>query len=270
MVSRMQPKSNPWIVCRRPDAAAPARLFCFPYAGGGSMIYHRWPDGLKGVAEVLAVQPPGRESRMGEKPYTRLTDMCEGLYESVLPLLDRPFVFFGHSMGAVLAFELARMLAREAGREPLHLYVSARDAPQLPSDEPETYNLPEPEFIDYVINLNGTPREVLENAELRQLVLPPLRADFSVCQTYRFGGGQPLGCPITAFGGLSDRIGRERLEAWREHTASAFELRMFPGDHFFVNTELQSVLAVIARDTYRHLGELGARDGKKSNNLTGD
>jgi medium-chain acyl-[acyl-carrier-protein] hydrolase len=131
----------------------------------------------------------------------------------------------------------------------------------LPSGEPETYNLPEPEFIESVLNLNGTPPEVLRNPELRQLVLPTLRADFTVCETYRFGGGSPLGCPITAFGGLRDRIARERLEAWREQTTSAFELRMFPGDHFFINTGLPSVLAVIAKDTYRHLAARGERAG---------
>jgi medium-chain acyl-[acyl-carrier-protein] hydrolase len=216
------------------------------------MIYHKWPQALEDFAEVHAAQLPGRESRLREPPLTRLTELCAELARAVLPFLDgRPFAFFGHSMGALLAFELARKLARETGREPVHLFVSGRPAPQSPRER-RTFDLPEPEFIEELLSLNGTPREVLENAELRQLLLPTLRADFAACQTYEFEPGPPLGCPVTVFGGLQDEVGREQLEGWGEQTTAAFNLHMFPGDHFFLNTSQRPLLDLIARDLYRH------------------
>lgn len=217
------------------------------------MIYHNWPKALQGFAEVFTVQLPGRERRLQEAPYTRLSDLIDDIAQPLIPLLVKPFVFFGHSMGALMSFELARKLSREQGVEPKHLFVSGRGAPQSPRTEPCTFDLPEPEFVEELLKLNGTPREVLENAELRQLLLPILRADFAVSQTYAFTPGPPLNCPLTVFGGLRDEVSREELEGWREHTASAFKLRMFPGDHFFVNSAQALLLDVIGKDIYRYV-----------------
>lgn len=245
-------EAAPWLVCPKPNPRAGLRLFCFPYAGGGTLIYRAWPAALERVAELQLVQLPGRERRLAEAPYTSVGALVSELSEAVADYLDAPFAFFGHSMGAVLSFELARRLRREYGVEPRHLFVSGRAAPQLPRREPCTFDLPEPEFVQELINLNGTPREVLENPELRQLLLPVLRADFSVCQTYEYDPGPPLGCPVTALGGIGDRVTREDLEGWREQTASRFMLRMLPGDHFFLHSAQATLLEVVARELQRH------------------
>src|SRR5262249_55388812 len=146
--------------------------------------------------------------------------------------------FFGHSMGAMISFELARYLRRKHRLSPHHLFVSGRRAPQIPMTEAPSYNLPESGFYEKLRLLNGTPTEVLEQPELMELVLPMLRADFSVVETYAYTTDAPLDCPVTAFGGLQDhRVERGMLEAWREQTTSTFTLRMLPGDHFFLNIE---------------------------------
>ena len=251
-------QSNPraaseWLTRPRPNPQARLRLFCFPYAGGNVHAFRKWPQQLPPGVEVLAAQLPGRGARMREQPYTSVTALVEELGVAVRPLLDRPFAFFGHSMGAIIAFELARLLRGEGGAAPAHLFVSGRRAPQIPDADPPTYNLPDAEFIEEVRRLNGTPPEVLEHPELMGLMLPLLRADFQVVDTYRYADGPPLGCPISAFGGLQDfDVTREQLEAWREQTTSGFVRRMFDGDHFFLHRAEPVLLATIARDLHQH------------------
>jgi medium-chain acyl-[acyl-carrier-protein] hydrolase len=233
----------------RTSAKHKLRLFCFPYAGGGAYIFRAWPDGLPENVEVCTAQLPGRGARIKEKPFTDLMEMIEVIGDAVTPLLDRPFAFFGHSMGAMISYELARHLRRKHGLSPCHLFVSGRRAPQIPMTEPPSYAMPEPEFYEKLRLLNGTPAEVLEHPELMELVLPLLRADFSVVETYAYTADAPLGCPITAFGGLQDhKVGREMLEAWREQTTSTFTLRMLPGDHFFLNVEQALLLNLLTKE----------------------
>lgn len=245
-----------WFVCSKPNPSVPLRMFCFPYAGGGMTIFRTWPRGFENFAEIYLAQLPGRDSRLREAPFTQLPRLVTEMVQTIGPYLDKPFVFFGHSMGAILSFELARRLRQEKGVEPLHLFVSGRPAPQIRRRDPCSYDLPEPEFVSELLKLNGTPREVLENAELRQLVVPLLRADFSVCQTYQYVPEQPLNCPITVFGGLQDSISHEDLKGWQEQTSAAFKLSMFPGDHFFINTAQPSLLRLITKqmDQYVHAG----------------
>lgn len=178
---------------------------------------------------------------------TSLPDILRELSRSIRPYLDLPFAFFGHSMGALLSFEFARLLRKEQGIRPAHLFVSGCRALQLHNPDRPTYNLPEPEFIEELRRLGGTPAEVLEHPELLGLILPLLRADFEVCQTYRYTPALPLDCPITAFGGTEDQTGREELEAWREQTIAYFALRMFPGDHFFLHGAESKILEIIAQ-----------------------
>jgi len=240
---------NPWLKCLRSRPGAALRLFCFPYAGGGTMIYRTWPEGLSSNLEILCAQLPGREARLGESPYSRLSDTVEAMADAILPYLDRPFVFFGHSMGALMAFELALRLRRSCGLEPAHIFISGRRAPQLSDPERLGYDLPDSEFIDWVARLKGLPKEVLQNAEIMQFVLPLLRADFAACDTYSYVPEFPLTCSITALGGLADQqIGREDLAAWREQTNGPFTLRMLNGDHFFVNSCRADLLRVIERE----------------------
>lgn len=244
-------EQNPqrWLLFPRPNAGATLRLFCFHYAGGSALTFRPWPERLPGGVEVCAVQTPGRGERWRERPHDSLLDLIRDMLPHIVPHLDKPFAFFGHSMGAMIGFELARHLRRECGLQPAHLFVSGRRAPPLVETERVTYNLPEPEFLESLRDLNGTPREVLEHEELMQLMSPLLRADFAVCQTYKYTPEPPLDCPLTAFGGLADpEVSREQLGAWREETASRFTMRMFPGDHFFLNTATPLVLEALSQE----------------------
>jgi surfactin synthase thioesterase subunit len=238
-----------WIACRKPSPQARLRLFCFPYAGGGVSIFRAWSDGLPADVEVCPIQLPGRGTRLMEPPFTRLSPLIHALAEALFPLLDIPFAFFGHSLGALVSFELARQLRREFAVQPVRLFVSADRAPQIPNRDRAVHSLPEREFLAELCRLNGTPRQVLQDEELRQIMLPLLRADFAVCETYEYANETPLNCPISAFGGLQDhRVNRGDLEAWREQTSASFSLRMFPGDHFFLNTTQAPLLGALFQE----------------------
>jgi medium-chain acyl-[acyl-carrier-protein] hydrolase len=242
---------TPWLTNSKLNARAKLRLFCFPYAGGSSLIFRNWQGNLPPAVEVCPVQLPGRGNRLREPVFTQAQPLVRALAEGLLPHVDVPFAFFGHSMGAMLSFELARHLRREHNVEPRHLFVSGRRAPQVPSFEAPTYDLPTAEFIEALRHLNGTPPEVLSQSELMQKMIPLLRGDFEVCDTYSYTPEPPLSCPITVFGGLQDTgVKREHLDAWREQTGAAFFLRMLPGDHFFLNKEQAVLLRLLAKELY--------------------
>lgn len=241
-----------WVVRTKVNAEARLRLFCFPHAGGSAFTFRNWSDFLPKRVEICAVQLPGRGSRIHEPPSTRISALVPMIAQAIIGYEDIPMVFFGHSMGAIIAFELARYLRKTRNVNMVHLFVSGRRAPQIPLDEPMTHNLPEPEFLETLRTLNGTPKEVFENPELLELMIPVLRADFAVCQTYDYVQEPPLDCPITAFGGLKDdEVTREQLEPWRKQTAASFSLRMLPGDHFFINSAQPLLLELMSRDLAR-------------------
>lgn len=237
------PKSAPWFVRAR-GVDRDRRLFCFPYAGGGASVYRGWAAGLV-EAEVCAVQLPGRESRVTEPAHRRLDGLITDLQEAILPLLDRPFAFFGHSMGALVAFELTRRLRRDHQPMPDQLMLAAFRAPHLPNPNIRIHHLPD-EVLKTVLRTEGTPAEVLDNAELMSALLPTLRADFELCDTYDFRPEPPLPMPVSVFGGRSDvRVGLPDLEEWRAHAGAGFELRMFAGSHFFLHTAQPQLVAAI-------------------------
>lgn len=231
-----KPQNNSYLTypMRRTDPRL--RLFCFPYAGGSSRIFQNWPKLVPDSIEVCPLQYPGRGNRLREQPFNSITALAADVTKSLLPLFDIPFAFFGHSMGATVAFEVARKLRRANKTLPIHLFVSGCNAPHLPKDE-LFYNLPEPEFIHELRLLKGTPAEVLEHPELMELLMPMLRADFEAVQTYDYVPEAPLSCPISAYGGSEDEeVPEVSLNAWREHTAGPFTLKIFSGDHFYLQT----------------------------------
>jgi medium-chain acyl-[acyl-carrier-protein] hydrolase len=235
-----------WFSSQKRNSQAKLKLFCFPYAGGNSQTYRVWPFKLPETIEVQAVNLPGRGTRLREAPFTRLTPLVHEIAEAIVPELDKPFAFFGHSMGALIAFELTHQLRKQNHLSPVHLIVSGRSAPQIPDTDPQTHDLPEKEFMEELRRLNGTPAEALEHPELMQLMLPILRADFAICETYTYEDRSVLDCPIAALGGLDDaNVPREELTAWRERTTGAFTMRMFPGDHFYLHTAQLPLLETI-------------------------
>lgn len=241
--------TTPWLVCPKPNPQARLRLFCFPYAGGNAMIYRQWPSSLPQTVEVCSVQLPGRGKRIKEPPFGHAQPLVEEAARALLPFFDKPFAFFGHSMGGLIGFELARHLRRNHNLQPAHLFVSGRRAPQLPRHEPNTFDLPETEFMEALRKLQGTPPEVLQQPELMQLMLPLLRADFALCETFAYAAEPPLDCPLSVFGGLNDNdIERAQLEAWGSQTTAATKVRMLPGDHFFINTQRPLLLRVLTQD----------------------
>lgn len=240
---------DPWLACRRPRPQARLRLFCFPYAGGNATIFRTWPDGLPADVEVCPVQLPGRGTRLMEPPFTRLSPLIQALAHALFPLLDKPFALFGHSLGALVSFELARHLRRQYGLHPVRLIISAGRAPQIPHRDLPMHTLPDGEFVAKLRRLNGTPREVFEHEELMEIVLPLLRADFALYETYVYSTEPPLNCHISTFGGLQDRnVSHGDLEAWRDQTTGSFSSRMFPGDHFFLNTTQPLLLQVLSQE----------------------
>lgn len=249
-----------WLPRLRPNPQARLRLFCFPYAGGGAAVFHTWPRSLPSQVDVCPVQLPGREARLSEPPFTHITPLLQALASAVQPYLDMPFAFFGHSLGALISFELARWLRRQNQPGPLHLLVSGLRAPQAPNPEPPIYLLPDAEFIQKLRRLNGLPQAVLDDAELMQLMLPLLRADMTVYETYVYTAEAPLDCPISAFGGLQDRVAtRDNMAAWRDQTSRAFTLRMLPGDHFFLHSAQALLLQALSHDLMPCLGQIAQR-----------
>lgn len=242
---------RPWLVTCRPGTGL--RLIGFSYAGGGPSLFRTWTGDLLHDIELCAVHLPGRESRMNEPPVGDLRRVVTELAEAIEPGCDRPLALFGHSIGGLLAFECARELRRRYGINLVHLFVSGCPAPQL-RDQERLCDLPDGDFLERMRRFNGTPREILEHTEMMELMLPTLRADFSLRDTYIHEDEPPLNCPISAFGGMADDAVRtEQLEHWRSHTAAGFQLWLFQGDHFFIRTAQSVVVEAVTSILQPHL-----------------
>jgi medium-chain acyl-[acyl-carrier-protein] hydrolase len=225
------------------------RLFCFHYAGGRAEIYNPWPERLPETIEVCAVQLPGRSYRLSEAPIQSVPLLVEELRRAILPLLDRPFAFFGHSMGALTAFELARVLV-EGGEDryrPTHLIVSGKRAPQIPSYYPPISELPDLELLEVLRALNGTPDAALQEMAVMKLFLPAIRADFALDDRWSYRIGPPLPVPIIALSGTLDKGASPALMApWREQTTEDFRQHKFQGEHFFIHQFTNEIVALVA------------------------
>lgn len=242
-------KPDPWLPWPSIRGDAKLRLFCFPYAGGGASLFRSWGRELPPEVDVRPVQLPGRERRLREDPYTHLFPLVSAVKEALLPHLNQPFAFFGHCLGALVAFELSRQLQHEYALEPRLLFVSGHRAPQLPDRFPPAHQLPDAEFMEELRRRNGTREEVLHHPDVMRLMLPLVRADFSVCETYTYTPGEQLHTPIIALSGESDpSVQPTELVGWREMSAGPCETAIFPGDHFFLQTARPQLLQRLSRD----------------------
>lgn len=252
-----------WLGAAATTGRAPVRLLCFAHAGGGAAFFHAWRQALLPDIDVCPVILPGREARLRERPHTRTTDLVPALVAALEPFLDRPYALFGHSMGAMLAYETARALdadpLRPSLRPPLCLIASGRRAPQLPARRQPLHALPEPEFLNAVTQLGGMPEEVLVQPDVFRLFLPALRADFELNETYEHTPGAPLRFPVSALVGDTDpEVDVEEMAAWRHTTSGAFTLRVFRGGHFYHRGRPAEVLAAIRSDVIKAAAAIGA------------
>jgi len=215
------------------------RLFLFPYAGGGPAVFGKWLTEFDSHIETFIAHYPGRGSRHNEPSINRIDTLVEKLTQAIQPFLDKPFAFFGHSFGGLIAYGLAKQI------QPQILFISGCAAPHLPNPHPPIHHLPDSEFIQSLQKLNGIPLEVANNSELMELLLPMLRADFEVFESYSPNSHQ-LSCPIIAFGGLDDpRVSQEQLEGWETQTTAGFRTKYFSGDHFFINFREMDIIEFI-------------------------
>ena len=244
-----------WVSCPRPNPKAQLRLFFFPYAGAGSTTYHAWSRLFPMEVETYLVHLPGRDKRIKEPPFIEFVLLIESLTQALLPFLGTPFSFFGHSMGGLLSFEVARQLRRQYSLLPVHLFVSGRRAPHLLDARPNLHQLPDKEFLTEIESRYGTlPELVLNDREFLQLFLSILRADLTLIETYQYSEETPLECPISAFGGLQDDTAtRAELLAWREQTKDRFDLKLLPGDHFFIQSSKGTVAQAMNEDLGRFI-----------------
>ena len=264
VTSRLMP-SDVWDLLQvKPDAAKAAskwlfvahvplrvhfRLICFPPAGLGAVAFRNWSNELPGGVELCAVQLPGRTLRLTEPAITSIPQLAEAITDAIAQLPERPFAFFGHSMGAVLASEVARSLTARSLPLPSHLIVSGRRPPHLPDPRVPIGDLPDDAFVAEINRrYGGIPSEILANPDVLALLLPGLRADIIALETFRPGSRPPFPIPISAFGGDSDPMTPiAHLEEWKSETQGAFATRVFPGGHFYLDARREVVLLEIAR-----------------------
>jgi medium-chain acyl-[acyl-carrier-protein] hydrolase len=238
-------QENPFIQRLSPPAHAATRLICFPHAGSSAAAFRHWPPGLSPAVQVLGVQYPGRGSRLREAPIDRVPVAARAIADALSGLASLPTIFFGHSLGGAIAFEVVRCLAADGAAPPCHLFVSSRSAPHLATSRPRISHLPDAEFLREVGRLYaGVPPQLLDYPDVLALLAPALRADMAAIEQYEGTVADAVVCPITVFGGLEDTTTkREQLEAWRPLTLGVFRLRMFPGGHFYIETERRALLA---------------------------
>ncbi|MCX4987066.1 thioesterase II family protein [Streptomyces sp. NBC_00572] len=221
------------------------RLVCFPHAGGAASAFIPLSRALGEHVDVLAVQYPGRQDRRREEPYRSVDAHADALAEAMGPLTDEPYAFFGHSMGAVLAYETAHRLVAAGRPGPCRVFLSGRGAPS-PLPSPHDRLGSDTEILRAVRGLGGTGHAVLDDPELLAMVMPALRADYGALGTYRWSGGAPLAAPVTVLIGDADPVvAVDEAAAWHDHTSGDFDLRILPGGHFYLDDRTDEVRDII-------------------------
>ncbi|MCU1272604.1 MAG: Thioesterase, partial [Bryobacterales bacterium] len=246
------PAAGSWFPSIKGAAEAQLRLFCFPFAGGGASAFRGWAEHLSPGVALVPARLPGRETRLAEPPFDSMEPLIEALAEAISPQLEKPFAFFGHSLGAVIAFELARWLQTRGRPLPRALFVSGARAPQFRRGHVPPPPPSDDELLQELKRLEGISRDLLDNQELLQLALPILRADTAIYRNYIYADAPPLDCDIRAYGGNDDRrITRSEIEAWSEQTTRSFSCEMFPGGHFFIRSHEAEFLKALSSDLSR-------------------
>jgi surfactin synthase thioesterase subunit len=238
-----------WFPALQAVVGARIRLFCFPYAGGSYTAFHGWQRIVPPDIHVCPVELPGHISRLAEAPLRRMDALIDALLRALAPHLETPFAFFGHSMGALVAFELARRLQRDRCPPPIHLFVAGRPAPHLHGTRSRWAGLTDDEFLaELALYYRPVPEPVLRDPEMRRALLRMMRADFDLVESYACGDGAPLRIPLTAIGGTEDRtVSRDALVAWSRHTSTRFEALMLEGGHFFLESARSELVTMIGR-----------------------
>lgn len=244
-----QPRpGSPWFPFGTGDDAA-VRVVCLPHAGAGASAYRAWSRGWPASMTACPVQPPGREKRWSELPVTSAQKMARQLAPEIITMMRPPYAIFGHSTGALCAFEVSREIRRLNGPLPVHLFVAGRRAPRIPMVRTEVAGLPADELAGLLRRLGGTPESVLENPEMLGLVQPLLAADFQVNEVYHYGAEPRLPIPITAFASTRDPFAcPDQVAGWQEETDAGYTQRVLEGSHFAIFDHAPAVLAQIAAD----------------------
>jgi surfactin synthase thioesterase subunit len=238
-----------WLLVQPARVPPRFKLFCLPYAGGGTTLFHGWGAALPAAVEVQAVRLPGRGPRLREPAMTEMSALVGALVDVLETEIGGMYGLFGHSMGGRVAFEVARELDRRRLPLPAQLWISGSRAPQLRPRRAPIHELPEPAFLTELRRYGGAPEEVLADQELMEIFIPILRADFALHDTYTYRPGPPLSVPLSVFGGTEDPyVLAGDLEAWSEHTTAGFEIQMFPGGHFFLHGARTLLLDRLGRD----------------------
>lgn len=214
------------------------RLVCFPWCGAGASVYRRLALSMPERIELLAVQLPGREERFSERRLVRMQEVIDHVMSDIVALQDRPLVLFGHSMGGLVAYEMALALRNRTGREPDMLIVSGHGAPRSRgATDPSWHNASDEQFIANICQLGGTPTDILDDRDMMQTLIPVMRADYEVLDTYEQHSAAPMACPLIACAGDEDRaVTRESMSAWRQYAGGSYRNHWFTGGHFYLHT----------------------------------
>lgn len=254
-----------WLSIFKPNPQAKLRLICIPYAGGSSRSFWNWPQGLSNDVELVALQAPGRLSRLQEEPFNDMELLVDDLMQVLPSILDKPYIILGHSLGSRIGFEVMLRCHSQGLRLPEHFIASGSRGPHMPCLEEQSYHLPDDQFIVKLREMEGTPEELLNSTELMALLLPMIKSDFQIAETYLFNGNVSFDIPLSVFGGRDDdKADLEALESWQQHFAQPGDISLFSGGHFFIDShqgEVVEKVNQIALDVVGNLSQQRAVNG---------